>query len=257
MKKRDTRHETRDTKKHLVMFFAIFILLISYLLSPISINAQTASPSGTLLQKLNELKSEIASKAAEIKNDINKKIQDKAVIGSILKIEDEQIIIQGLNNTKTVKYDEFTEILGLGGKKITIKTLEENDNIAALGDVDDKNNLVAQRLVYLENFASNSAQLVWGQIEKTAGSSITLKDRSGEKRAIATTAQTVFYLGNNEASIQDAKPEKFMVARGTRLKDGSLRARFIYFIPSVGFIKPEKKTASPSAQVSKKQMIKI
>lgn len=232
-----------------VLCLLFLILSTTYHLFPAPSSAQTASPSGTLLQKLNELKSEIASKAAQIKNDINKKIQDKAVFGQILKIEDDQIIIASLNNTKTVKYDEFTEILGTGGKKITIKILEENDNVAALGDVDDKNNLAAKRIVFMESVSTTSAEPVWGQIEKTTGSSIILKDKSGEKRTIITGGATVFYLGSNESSIADAKPEKFMVAKGTSLKDGSIRARFIYFIPSIGFIKPVQKTASNSASI--------
>lgn len=228
-------------------------LIISHLFAP-RILAQTASPSGTLLQKLDELKKEIASKAAEIKSDINKKIQDKAVLGSILKIEDEQIIIQGLNATKTVKYDEFTEFIGLKNKKIDVKTLEENDKVAALGDMDDKNNLVARKVIFMESaswrIATQSAVAVWGQIAKTTGSAITLKDNSGQNQTIITNNQTIFLLGNNEAAIQDAKPEKFMVARGIRLKDGSLRARFVYLIPGVGFIKPTQKIASPSAKAT-------
>lgn len=233
----------------LIISLLAFCLFVNSQLSIVNLAvAQTSSPSGSLIQKLDDLKREIASKAAEIKNDINKKIQDKAVFGMILKIEDGQIIIAGLNNTKTVKYDEFTEILGIGGKKIAIKTLEENDSVAALGDVDDKSNLVARRIVFLETIATGSAEPVWGQIEKTAGPSITIKDKSGEKRTIVTTGTTVFYLGNNESSIADAKPEKFMVARGTRLKDGSIRARFIYFIPAIGFTKPENKVASASAR---------
>src|SRR3989344_3103489 len=231
MKKRETRNEIRDTKKYIAAFSAIFILLITYLVLPITTSAQTASPSGTLLQKLDELKKEIASKAAEIKNDINKKIQDKAVLGSILKIEDGQLIIQGLNSTKTVKYDEFTEFIGLKGKKIDIRTLETSDNVAALGDIDDKNNLVARRVIFLENFATKSAEVVWGQISKTTGSAITLKNKAGENQTVLTNNLTAFYLGNNESSIQDAKPEKFMVARGTRLNDNSIRARFVYLIP--------------------------
>ncbi|HLC88316.1 MAG TPA: DUF5666 domain-containing protein, partial [Patescibacteria group bacterium] len=189
--------------------------------------------------------------------DISKKIQDKAVFGSIVKIEDEQIIIRGVNGDKTVKYDEFTEILGIADKKIKVTTLEEGDQIAALGDVDDKNNLAAKRLVFLESaswrIASQSGILVWGQITKTNGQTIHLKDKSGENQIILTNNQTVFFLGNNEAGIQDARAEKFMTARGTRLKDGSIRARFVYFIPSVGFIKPSQKTASPSANTTKTQ----
>ena len=246
------------TIKLIASFIVVLSLFVNYQLSIVnSVYAQESSPSGTLLQKLNQLKSEIASKAAEIKNDISKKIQDKAVFGSIVKIEDEQIIIRGVNGDKTVKYDEFTEILGIADKKIKVTTLEEGDQIAALGDVDDKNNLAAKRLVFLESaswrIASQSGILVWGQITKTNGQTIHLKDKSGENQIILTNNQTVFFLGNNEAGIQDARAEKFMAIRGTRLKDGSIRAGFVYFIPSVGFIKPSQKTASPSANTTKTQ----
>jgi predicted nucleotidyltransferase len=226
------------------------LLIIIFLVFPAAVSAQSASPSGSLIEKLDALKKEIASKAAEIKTEINKKVQDKAIFGSILRVEEGEIVIETANGNKTLKYDEFTEVLGLNNKKIKIETLEEDDNIAALGDVDDKNNLVAKRLVFLQNYATTSGELVWGRIEKTNGSSITLKNKSGQTETVSTNGQTVFYLGNNEASIADAKPEKFMTAKGTRLKDGSLRTRFVYFIPSVGFIKPDKnKGSSNSASV--------
>lgn len=239
---------------------AILVLLFSvtYHLQPTTSFAQESSPSGSLLQKLTELKEDIASKAAQLKTEMTKKVQNKAIIGSILDIGSSEITIQTLNSTKTIKYDEFTEIIGAKGKKIKIDTLEAKDSIAALGDMDDKNNLVAQRLVYLENYASNSAQLVWGQIQKTTGPTITIKDKSGQSQTLITNSQTNFFLGNEEASIADAKVEKYLAARAIKQKDGSFRARFIYFIPSVGFTKPleqksqiSTKSASPSASPRK------
>lgn len=229
-----------------VLSFFFLFTLHSSLFTPYSF-AQTASPSGSLIQKLDELKKEIASKAAEIKNNINKKVQDKAIIGMILKIEDNKLTVQALSSVKTINFDEFTEVIGLNDKKIKISTLETGDKVASLGDFDDKNNLAAKKIVYLENYATSSGELVWGQIQKTQGQTINIKNKSGETEAIITGSQTVFQLGNSESSIADAKVEKFMIARGTRLKDGSLRARFVYFIPQVGFVKPEKKIATASA----------
>ena len=235
-----------------VLCVLLITLTIRYTLYPIPSYAQEATDSG-LLQKLNELKNEIASKAAQIKNEVNKKVQNKAFLGTITNISDSEITLQTLNSIKTIKHDEFTEVIGAKNKEIKIDTLEVDDKIAALGDVDDKNNLVAQRLVFLENFASNSAQLVWGQIQKSSGSTITLKTKSNQTENISTNSQTQFFLGNEETTIIDAKAEKHLVARGTRLKDGSLRAKFIYFIPSSGFTKPTEKTqtkvASPSAKI--------
>lgn len=229
-----------------ISLLALF-LTATYHLQPATSLAQESTESG-LLQKLNDLKTEIASKAAQIKTEITQKVQNKAIVGTILDITDSEITIQTLNATKTIKHDEFTSVIGAKNKEIKIDTLETDDKIAALGDVDDKNTLIAKRLVFLDNYASNSAQLVWGQIEKTAGNLITIKNKSGNPENISTTTQTQFFLGHEEASILDAKVEKHLVARGTRQKDGSLKAKFIYFIPSMGFTKPtEKSTPIPNA----------
>jgi len=244
----------RNLNHQFCILLIIVLALISYLVSPISIHAQDSTESG-LLNKLNELKSEIASKAAQLKTQVSKKVQNKAFIGMILSNSSGEISLQTTSGQKTIKHDEFTEIIGAKNKKIKIDTLEDGDRIAALGDVDDKNNLVAQKLIYLENFATNSAELVWGQIQKSSAPTITIKTRDGETKNILTNSSTVFFLGNEEASIADSKVEKHLLARAVKLKDGSYRARFIYFIPSMGFTKPiEKqnpliKSASPSASL--------
>jgi hypothetical protein len=248
MIKKHTKYQIPNTKY--LSLLVILVLLITYLISPALTHAQDSSPSGSLIQKLNDLKNDIASKAAQIKNEVTQKVQNKAIIGSIININDTEVTIQTLNSTKIVKYDEFTKILGSKNKEIKIDTLEVDDRIAALGDVDDKNNLVAQRLVYLENFASNSAQLVWGQIQKASGNTITIKTQSGDIKNLITNAQTNFFLGNEESSILDAKVEKFLLTRATIQKDGSLKPRFIYFIPSMGFTKPVDKSSAKSASPS-------
>lgn len=241
-------------KKVTALLILIWALTIALTLNPAPLYAQESSQSGTLMQKLTDLKNDIASKAAEIKNEVNKKVQNKAFIGTIISISGSEITLQILDTTKTIKFDEFTKIIGAKNKEIKIDTLEEGDKIAALGDVDDKNYLITQQLVYLDNYASNSAQLIWGQIQKSQGSTITIKSKDGEIKSLVTNAQTNYFLGNNEASFADAKVEQHLLARAVPQKDGTLRARFIYFIPAPGFIKPSEKTstiksASPSASI--------
>lgn len=246
-KERKERREKRSFVLGVLSFFFLFAIHSS--LFPTHSFAQTASPQGSLIQKLDDLKKEIASKAAEIKNEVNKKVQNKAVIGKIIKIDEGKMTIQSLNSVKTINFDEFTEVIGLNNKKIKITTLEEGDNVASLGDFDDKNNLAAKRIIFLENYTASSGELVWGQIQKSQGQIINLKNKSEEAETIITDSQTVFALGTSEASIADAKAEKYMIARGRRLKDGSLRARFVYFIPSAGFAKPSVKTSTPSSNI--------
>lgn len=233
-------------KIFLILVFALFIIHSSIIIN--QAHAQEASSSGSLIQKLDELKKDIASKAAEIKTAVNKKVQNKAIFGRILTLDDTNMTIQTPTTVKPVNFDEFTEVIGSNNKKIKITTLEEGDDVAALGDFDDKGNLAGKRIVFLDKYATSSGELVWGQIQKTTGNVITVKDKSGANRIITTNSETTYLLGNNEASIADARVEKFMVAKGTVAKDNSLRAKFIYFIPAVGFVKPSEKSASPSAK---------
>lgn len=235
------RVEIRALRNSLKLLFIIGLFICLF---PTPSHAQESSPSGTIAEKINALKEEIASKAAEIKTQITQKVQNKAIIGKIISLSDTEVTIQTVNNSKIVKIDEFTEILGSGGKEIKIDTLETDDNVAALGDYDDRNNLAAQRLIYLDKFASNSAELIWGQIQKQNGSTITVKTKDGKSENITVTTQTELFLGNEEASLLDAKIEKHLLARATRNRDGSLRARFVYFIPSMGFTKPDDDASS-------------
>ncbi len=226
----------------------LLVILSVMLVLPPPLFAQTSTPSGSLIQKLDQLKKEIASKAAQIKNEIDKKVQNRAIFGQILKIDETSITLKTFSSEKTINFNEFTQIIGSKNKKITLKTLAVGDNIAALGDVDDKNILSAVKLVFLENLTASSQLLIWGQIQESLAQIITIKDKEGKTVNILTTPKTQFYLGNNEASLRDAKAEKFLSVKGIRLKDGSILARFVYFIPSVGFFKPDIKSASPSAK---------
>lgn len=242
----------RRSRKPITLF--VIGLLVYWLigLSPTPSYAQESSPSGSIADKINALKEEIASKAAEIKSQVTKKVQNKAIIGKIITLNDSEVTIQTMTNPRIVKVDEFTEILGAGNKNIKLETLETDDSVVALGDYDDQNNLVAQKLIYLNKPASTSAELIWGQIQKQSGSTITISTKEGTTENLTVTTQTQMFLGSDEASLLDAKVEKHLLTRATRNRDGSLRARFIYFVPSMGFTKPDD-DASPSAKVSASQ----
>lgn len=243
---------TGNRVQRLVLISLLLAITIPYTLYPIPSYAQESSPSATIADKINALKEEIASKAAEIKTQITKKVQNKALIGKIISISDTEVTVQTLKEAKIIKIDEFTEVLGAKNKEIKIETLEGGDSVAALGDFDDKNTLVAQKLVFLENYASASARLIWGKIQKTAAPTITLITKDGNTESILTNSSTNYFLGNEEASIADAKVEKQLVARVTQQKNGTLLAKYIYFIPSMGFTKPDSEDSSPSAKIQTK-----
>lgn len=234
-------------------FMILFLVFFSLIFNPKSLflrqayAQQPSSPSSTLVDKINALKQEIASKAANLKNEVSKKLQNKAYPGFISDISDTQI---KLGDGKKVLINEYTQFWNkLTNKKrgaLDVKELKVNDYIVALGDVDEKNELKAKLLVKTQALASDSSKLVWGVIQSVNGGQITLKTKEEKEQIIQTSPSTNFVLGNNEASILDAKKGRILVAKG-KMSTDRLSARFVYFIPSVGFVKPEKKAATSSA----------
>ena len=220
--------------------------------TPSAKKADESTESSSLAGKLSALKQEIASKAAQIKQTVTKKIQDKAFFGTVLDIQEEKLDIQALSGKKTVLTNEYTEFSSqLSTKKaITLKDIKEEDSVAALGDIDDKSNLVAKKIIILKKIASDSAKLIWGQVQGVNSSNIVIKNKDNALKTIKTTFSTSYFLGNEEASLLDAKKGKFLVAKGQPQANGIINSSYIYFIPSTNSDKPEKKAiASPSADL--------
>lgn len=210
---------------------------------------QQASPSANLLDKINALKKEIASKAADLKHEVSKKLQNKAYAGFISQISDFTVI---LGDKKTILINEYTDFKSKFKSqkmKLTLKDFATDDYVVALGDVDDKNQLKARVLIKTQALATDSSKLVWGQIESVGNGQIIVKTKDHQTQIIQTQNTTSFILGNEEASILDAKKGKFLIAKG-KMQGDILYVRFVYYIPGVGFIKPEKKVSSISATPS-------
>lgn len=204
-----------------------------------------SSPSGSILEKLNELKTEIASKAAQIKAEVGKKIENKAWSGVITSKNIDLITIKSDKDDRKISVDEYT--LFTTGKikdKGLLKDLAVGDFVVAIGDVDDKNILQAKKVLRSKKIVIDK-RLIWGQITGFADTMIKLRSVDGNKE-LKTGINTDFWLGSKEASIQDAKKDKFLLAVIEGSTSASLNVSTIYFIPTTGYFKPEKK-ASMSA----------
>ena len=59
-------------------YLLILLLVTCYLLLPHPVAAVDSTPSAEIKAKLEELKKEIASKAAKLKQEVNRKLQNKA-----------------------------------------------------------------------------------------------------------------------------------------------------------------------------------
>lgn len=243
----------------LMIFFFLFVLVFN--LKPLFLNPvyaanstssaeKSSSESSSLSSKLDDLKKEIASKAAQIKLEVNKKLQNKAYVGIVLSNEGSQIKLQttgGIKNISTNEYTNFESKTKIKPKtKLSIKNIAEGDYIAGLGDIDDKKVLVAKKIVKLDNLASDSAKVVWGAVTSKESYTIHIQTPEDMFLDLITSGITKFFKGNEEASLTDAKKDAAIVSKGVEGDDGIIRSRFIYFVsPGTGV--SDKKTASPAA----------
>lgn len=240
--------------------FSCLLFLVSCYLPPVygatdsGVLSATSpgSPSASIRQKLEELKKEIASKAAELKKEVSKKIENKAWAGIVKEKRDNQLILISNNIERTVIVNEYTVYQTKTKAAGALKDLLVGDYMIALGDVDDKNRLTAKKIVKKVRPKAVPNQLVWGQIQSNLAGQLVVKQKDNQKMTVDLLGKTIYRLGNEEASLVDVKINQFLVAVGDKGQDGSFEARFIYLIPSAGFIMPEKKVASNSATTSSK-----
>lgn len=207
------------------------------------------SPSarGALLEKLEGLKKEAASIAANIKKEIDQKIQNKAYVGIIQSKSEEKLVILTKSGPKTVLVDEFTNFL-IKGKKATLKDFDEKDTIASLGDLDDKGNQHGKRVIMLAGPIPAQKEVVWGQIVTLGDAIATLDTKDKQKFILNLSGKTSYQEGALEASSSALRPAKYIVAVGDKNKNGALNTNFVYILPTAKL--EITKTASPSAKPS-------
>ncbi len=219
----------------------------------------SASGSASLIQKINEIKEKAASKAADFISQVTKKLQNKAYYGIINSVDDDKIVVSFQDKDFTIVTDEytgFTSALKTGKKIAAVKDLAKGDFIAALGDTDDKGVLNAKKIIKSAAPASESAQLIWGQVQKIAGPTITISNSEKSDQVITAAVKSSIFLGQEEASLVDIKAGRTIIARGKMSANSGFFSSYIYIIPPTADAKPEKNgsamtavtvSASPSA----------
>lgn len=236
--------------KNLIVLIATLLTLHSALYTPVL--AEEASAEASVKDKIEALKKEVASKAAQLKTEVNKDLQNKAYVGKITSYNSTDVTISSLSGEKNIKINEYTQFVDeTTSKKTTNKLMTKNlavgDFIAGLGDIDDKQVLTAKRVIKIKEYLPEKVSYFWGQVQKISGNSVTIKPRDGAEINITTLGITTYQLGSEEASFMDVKVNKYLAGVGTVIKNKKTSADFLYLIPSTGYVKPEKKVASPSA----------
>lgn len=200
------------TKKLLVIssLFIVFSIQIAY--------AVESSPSADIKIKLEEFRKQAASKAAQLKESISKKLQNKAYIGNIKSKSSQSITLAAKTGPKMVSLNQDTALP---------KKLAEEDYIAALGDVDETEVLTAKKIILLPTPNSELKTYLWGQVISISDKLLTLKDKDFKNISATLPSSSAVKLND------------FVILTGNMNKNNIFKAEFVHVIPQGGIIKPK------------------
>lgn len=234
----------------LILNLTLILLINFYLLSAISnVSALESSPSADVKSKLETLKSEIASRAAKLKQEVSSKLQNKAYIGNIQSKSTTSITVAAKNGPKIVTINEDTifESKNSKVKTYSLKNLSEQDYVAALGDVDDTKVLTAKKIILLPLPNQQTKTISWGEILSVSDKLMTIKNKELKNMAFSLDSDTTLKKGEEEISLSNLKTGEFVIASGFNTKNDIIQASFVYVLPQGVLLKPKNRLATPSA----------
>lgn len=218
--------------KKLIVNSLILLCMNAYLLP--AVHADDSTPSAEIRVKLEQLKKDIASKAAKLKLEVNNKLKDKAYIGKVKLKSATTITLATKNGPKIVNINQDTAFVSnIKGKKYSQKLISEEDYIAALGDVDEIGVLTAKNVTLLPAITSEPKDYLWGQIISVSDKLFTLKDKSLKNVAVSAQDPSSVKVGD------------FVILTGNLGKNEIFSSDFIYIIPQGGILKPVRPTGGP------------
>lgn len=240
------------TRLSLLAVFALLLIIHSPFIVPAS--AAESSSSTALQQKVEQIKREIASKAAQMKQEVSSQIQNRAFVGQIQSIQGKTVTVLTARGLRTVKTDEYTLFQQGAKKNLTLKDIARNDYIAALGEVDETDVMTAKRIVEIGKPDIPKLSAFWGQVQSIRGGEITLLRNDNRTIRVATGPETSLRLGSDDASLADVRTGRFLITVGSPLDKDSTNSRFIYLLNPNGQFKierPATSSATPSAAPKK------
>lgn len=252
------------TNKFIIYLFILILSLTinhqSLIINPVQ--AIESTPSSSLQDKIDSLKKEIASKAANFKKEVDKKMQNRAFIGQIKEKSANKFIINTFkNSSRTILTNDYTvyqnkSIKATKKNALSLKDLQENDFVVALGDIDDRSILTAKKIIKftpVPGYPGQTTQAVLGYIESYSPTSMSLKTTDNKKLTLKITNGTSVNLGNEESALSSLKPNQLVAA--VTESSSSANLRFIYILPQrnsqLKSVKPQPQiTSTPSGKTS-------
>lgn len=213
--------------------------------------AADSTPSADIQSKLKALQTEIASRAAKLTAEVNKKLQNRSYVGVIKTKSDTSLALTARTSQRSVILNEYTEYVAQG-RSPSLKSFSQGDYVAALGDVDENGVLTAKRMIKLKTDGLDK-RIVWGRVVSLESQVINIQSKDEKSFKIKTNADTIFKFGKVSASFNDLKEGKAIIVVGFKNEDGSISARLVYILPYLAYshfksATPSAKTASPSAK---------
>jgi len=229
---------------------------VKVLEKPVQVLGEQASSGGILSQsvdqKLQELQKEIASKAAQLKADVNKKIDNKAILCTVSIITDDSISLDSKSGNRKIKINEYTvfqnEQAPVGShsdskqktKKAFSKDLiQSGDTLVCLGDIDETGAMRAKNVVKIDPPTPQSYTYLLGEINVVKDLTFVLELRQKQTVNLNFSATTFIQNGKDEGVIGDIKQGKQEVVILKPPTEASQSA-FIYLVPEISLMKTSK-----------------
>ncbi len=222
------------------LFFALPILHTTNYILPVY--AAESSSSADIKAKVQQFIKDSASKAAQLKKELEKSLQNRAYVGKIKTKSELTITLASKNGPRIININQDTEFSSQLKKKYSQKLISEEDYIAALGDTDENQVLTAKKIILLNPQPKAGQPLadktyLWGQVTAISDKLMTLKDRSLKNVSVSLPSPV--------------KLNNFLILTGGKNKNDIFEADFVYIIPQGGILKPKRVATSSATPTSR------
>lgn len=189
--------------RKILVICSLFIVIFAQ-----TVSAVDSTPSADIVSKLKEFQKGAASKAAQLKELISKKLQNKAYIGSVQSQS---------GNSLTLSAKSGPKMISINADTIIAKKIKAEDYVAALGDVDETGVLIAKKIVLEASPSGEPKTYLWGKVISVSDDLVTLRDNN--QRNIAASFPKSPKLKLND----------IVISTGTTTKN-IFEAEFVYVI---------------------------
>ena len=144
------------------------------------------SPSGTIQEKVKEIRQEVREKVQQKLEEIKKKGFVRAYVGKITDITDQTLTLDTGRGQRKVLVNEETKIIGTSRQALKFENLKVGDLLIAMGIIDQEEVLTAKRIVLIPKpkVTPPIRRAVFGRVTKidSQGKIVTLT-RSAKKES--------------------------------------------------------------------------